>query len=319
MTGPDRPLISVVIATRRRETRLAFALEALADQTLDPESFEVIVVRAADSLDAELTVAPAGLAVRFMIAPTAGAAAQRNRGWRQASADLVAFTDDDCRPTPDWLEQLLAAARVGTIVQGRTDPDPDEIHLFHGLARTVEVSEPNPWFATCNIVYPRSVLERVGGFDERFEGAWGEDTDLALRAIEAGVAAPRFAPNAVVRHAVHARSFAAAVRDAYGRDALPLLLARHPRQRRELYWRYFLRKRHAKILLAVVGVVVSRRRPALALLTAVPYLESTLDRHHLSLGSSAHQLFLLPLVAIIDAIETIVTARGAIKNRVPVL
>ena len=57
-----------------------------------------------------------------------GPAAARNEGWRAAGAPLVAFTDDDCVATPVWLEEALRAAREepGAIVQGRTEPDPDE-------------------------------------------------------------------------------------------------------------------------------------------------------------------------------------------------
>jgi len=112
--------VSVVIPTRNRETRLRFALEALAAQTLPRERFEVVVVRASDA-EEPLVSAPPGLPVRFLACPP-GPAAQRNLGWRAARAPLIAFTDDDCRPAPDWLERLVAAAdSSGGILQGRTE------------------------------------------------------------------------------------------------------------------------------------------------------------------------------------------------------
>ena len=175
----------MVIPTARRETRLAFALEALASQTLAPERFEVVVVRADDP--GPTTDAPDGLNVTFLSAPPgAGAAAGRNIGWRAAAAPLVAFTDDDCRPAPEWLERLLDAAGEDgeRILQGRTEPDPDERVRLHGLATTQTIVGPTPWYQTCNIAYPRALLERLDGFDERFDG--GEDADLGLRAVEGG-------------------------------------------------------------------------------------------------------------------------------------
>ena len=98
---------------------------------------------------------------------------------------MVAFTDDDCRPPPEWLERALEAARAhpGQVVQGATRPDPHEAHLL-GMAphaRSQNINPPVPWAQTCNIVYPREALERVGGFDEQIPTA-GDDMDLAARA-----------------------------------------------------------------------------------------------------------------------------------------
>src|SRR5687767_13784927 len=122
------PDVAVVIPTARRETRLAFALDALARQTLPADRFEVVVVRGDEP--GPTVTAPAGLPVRFMsVARDAGPAAKRNLGWRATSAPLVAFTDDDCRPAPDWLERMVEAAgsEAGDfILQGRTEPDRSE-------------------------------------------------------------------------------------------------------------------------------------------------------------------------------------------------
>ena len=218
--------VAVVIPTRRRETRLAFALEALGRQTLAAERFEVVVVRSGS--EGPLAQAPAGVAARFLDHPgPAGAAAQRNRGWRATSAPLVAFIDDDSRPAPDWLETLLGAADGDErIVQGRIEPDPGEAHLLFGLARSHRIAGPSPRFETGNIAYPRALLERLGGFDERITGAdWGEDTDLGLRAQAAG-AEVVYAEDALVWHAVVTRSLRTALRDTRRHAALVAQLAR---------------------------------------------------------------------------------------------
>ena len=62
----------------------------------------------------------------------------------------------------------------------------------------------DPAFQTCNIFYPRAILERVGGFDIEAFGRvhGGEDSDLAWRAIKSGAAAV-FADGALVHHAVN--------------------------------------------------------------------------------------------------------------------
>jgi len=312
------PEISVVIPTKDRESRLAFALDALAQQTLGRERFEVVVVRASDQ--APQASAPKGLPCRFLaLAGSTGAGPQRNLGWRAASAPVAVFTDDDCRPAPDWLECMLAAAyaRPGVILQGRTEPDPDERQLLHGLARSISIAEPTDWYETCNIAYPRSLLERLDGFDERFPGAWGEDTDLALRAREQG-AEVGFAGDALVWHAVNPRSPARALAEALARDAVPAVIARHPRQREALYLRLFARHAHGRLLLAGPAALLARRRPVLALALVVPYASRYRNPGRGLLGL-VRGFAQLPVRVFIDAVEILAMVRASAKHRTLVL
>ncbi|HEX6116159.1 MAG TPA: glycosyltransferase family 2 protein [Solirubrobacterales bacterium] len=319
-TAAGAPEVAVVIATRARETRLAFALEALAQQTLDPGRFEVIVVRAA-APDAALAAAPGGLRARFLDhRGPPGAAAQRNAGWRATRAPLVAFIDDDCRPTAGWLAAVLAAAGdEATIVQGRIETDPGERHLLYGLARGHEITGPSPRYEAGNIAYPRALLERVGGFDESYSGyAWGEDTDLGVRAVAAG-AELAYADDALVWHAVIPRTLLAAVGESRRYASLVRLLARYPGLRRRLYPHGVVKASHPLLLLALAGLAVGGRRRALVL--AVPYL-----LWHLRLGAVrptprrlARFALHLPAVAVSDLAELAVTLAAAARHRVPVL
>src|SRR5439155_22792684 len=95
-----------------------------------------------------------------------------------------------------------AGETPGAVVQGATRPDPEEevvlVAAPHGRSRRLE--PPTPGVEACNAVYPRSLLERLGGFDEALAAG---DRDLGLRARENGaevVAEPR----ALVHAAVHA-------------------------------------------------------------------------------------------------------------------
>ena len=312
----SEPEVSVVIPTRNRETRLRFGLEALAEQTLDRARFEVIVVRAEDT-DLPWCEAPEGLDVRFIAAPK-GPALQRNVGWRAARGRLVAFTDDDCRATPDWLERLVAAAGgPDDILQGRTQPDPTEDHLLHGRARSIRIDAVDPWFPTCNIAFPRALLERVGGFDEDFPTAWGEDTDLGLRAIGAG-GTVFYVPEAVSYHAVNARTMRQAMREGWRRDSLPLVVARHPRQRRALFLDVFVRRTHAHFVLALAGLLPVRRRPLLGFLAMVPYLCNR-EPLHVAVRTIPRIIFHLPARVAVDATEVAAVGRAAVRERVLVL
>ncbi|HMC07031.1 MAG TPA: glycosyltransferase [Solirubrobacterales bacterium] len=307
------PRVSVVIPSSR-PVRLGFALDALAEQSIGCGRFEVIVVR--DIPAGRPGRAPAGLRVRWVDGDARGnIAALRNRGWRAARAPIVAFTDDDCRPSPTWLEALLDARPVGRrIVQGRTEPDPDELHLLHGLARSKTVTTLSDWYETCNIAYPRELIERLGGFDERF-AAIGEDSDLGLRARESG-ATVDYVADAVVLHGVIPRAPWVALGEAARRDTVPLLVALHPDQRRALYGRVFWKHSHARAVLALAGVLMARRAPPLAIAAAAPYALANLDGRALARPSRLVRqvLGLLPR-ATVDLAEIAATLRGAARAR----
>jgi GT2 family glycosyltransferase len=315
--GTDAAEISVVIPTRGRESRLAFALDSLAGQ-LDPGRFEVIVVRDSDAAE-PLAGPPDGVRVRYLTRPgSSGPTAKRNLGWRASEAPLVAFTDDDCRAAPGWLEALVAAADGDSaFLQGRTTPDPQERHLLHGLARSIEVDHPSGWFETCNMTYPRAMLERLGGFDETF-GFGGEDTDLAWRAIEAG-AAPRFVDEALVWHAVMSRSIPRALAEARRWNDTPAVIARHPGLRASLYRGHFWSPAHMGVAIAVAGLIAGRRSPALAALAALPYASTRLNWRQPRPRGLARGIATLPVFAAIDLTEVVARLPSAIRHRVAVI
>lgn len=316
MTVPV-PRISVVIATRDRPARLAAMLRSLAEQTLPPDEREVVVVDDGSSLpdvQAVLADAEREAAVRVIRRKDPGGpATARNAGWRASSAPLVAFTDDDCVAAPDWLERAVSAADAnpGAIVQGRTDPIPEEQHLLSPFSRTRVVHELGPPFETCNVVYPRSLLEALGGFDETFPMPGGEDTDLAWRAI-AHEAPAVFVPEARVYHAVLRLGPLGMLRDARRwQHALPVF-ARYPDLRRaHLHHGVFWSKGHADLVRFLIAVPLARRAPLLALAVAWPYLVHLVKRRTGPL--------LAPYLLLYDLVETYAIVRGALRHRVLVI
>ena len=314
--GEGQPLVAVVIPTRGRETRLAFALEALAAQTPPASDCEIVVVRD----EGAPSPASQDIGVRALTSPgVSGPTAKRNVGWRATTAPLVAFTDDDCRPEPEWLERLLAAAREhpAAVLQGRTVPDPDERHLLHGFARSREVLGPTDWFEASNIAYPRDLLERLDGFDEDFRFG-SEDTDLGLRAVASG-ADRVFVGDASVRHAVLSRTLPQAIRDGSAWESAPLVVKRHPAQRRALFLRLFMKEGHAWWLLAFAGVASARRGRRAPLLAVIPYVAFLADRDRITPRGLLRLALHLPARALVDGTEVAATARSAVRHRVAVL
>jgi len=297
----------------KRPERLAAALSAIAAQDLPDARLEVVI-----GCDPGTAVppSPGGLAVRVVEAPSrVSAAAKRNLAWPAARAPLVAFTDDDCRPDAGWAAALVAAAepRPDAFLQGRTEPDPAEARDLWGFAHTQWIARDSPWHETCNIAYPRDLLQRLGGFDEGYGPLGGEDTDLGVRAL--GTGAPKvYEESALVWHAVEQRSFRQAIREAFRTRDQPQVLARFPHLRRELIWRVFYRRGHGLLLLALGGAIT--RRPGLGALAAIPYIEWHLRHHRLTAMSVARATTHLPVRAVVDAVETCVVAWRGLRRGV---
>lgn len=323
------PATSVVVATHRRRPLLGRLLDALEAQDWPGEGFEVVVVDdGSDDGTWELLQHRAGGvsgAVRRLLPiriDPAGPATARNRGWRASSGEVIAFTDDDCRPDPAWLANLvgrLQASGAG-MAQGVTRPDPSEWDGSGPFARTMWVLEEDGFYATCNMAYQRDVLERVGGFDGRFRRAFGEDTDLAWRAIEAGTGTV-FAPEALVFHEVWPSSWRAHLRDQVRREGIVLALRQHPRLRDRFYRPVWYQGSHPRALGAALGLLLAaggvRRTPAAALAgaaLAAPYVHYRLYRRRLP--CRARNLPVVVALALVaDLFEVAVLARASLRYR----
>jgi GT2 family glycosyltransferase len=305
--------VSVVVPTRDRARRLSVLLDALADQTLARDRYQLIVVDDGSRDDTSRVLAEADVDRLLRHDAPRGPAAARNTGWRAAAAPLVAFTDDDCRPEPAWLEAGLAhhAEHPEALVQGRTRPEPaDEARLDRPRARSLRVDRLGPFFQTCNVFYPRELLERIGGFDERIRiGA--EDVDLAMRALEAGARAV-FADDALVSHEVVERSLPDAVRFAARWRTLPAVVGRHPRLRAAFPWHGRVwRESHARLLLALAGLALAPVHSAF-LVWCVPYVTLRRGWYPRELARAVAEL---PGVALVDAAELAVLGFASARAR----
>jgi len=319
------PRISVVVPSHGRHLRLWWLLNALAEQSLGHADFEIIVVHDYEGPEllarlARHPLAAAGRLRYLRVTPGTGSPArQRNLGWREARAPLVAFTDDDCRPHPDWLRALdRAAGDPQAILQGTTRPDPLETGVFAAPHhRSLRVDPPDDLGQTCNIAYPRALLERAGGFDERLTAAAGEDTDLALRARGVGARLVGV-PGALVFHAVEAFSLAAVIRLNFKWQQLPGVVRRHPQLRRRMLLRVFWRPSHLELPLAIVAAGGAGRRPALAGL-ALPYVSRALGLRGPGPRGRLLSAIELPGRVAVDLAEIGTLALGSARHRSLVL
>lgn len=314
------PAISVVVASHGRHLRLRWLINALEEQTLGPERFEVVVVHDYDAPTAARVLerhplAEAGRLRQIAIDPGSGSPArQRNIGWRAACGRLIGFTDDDCRPEPDWLERLLAAERSapGSIVQGTTRPDPfEEAVLAAPHVRTLQIDPVGPYAQTANILYSRTLLERLGGFDER--AIAGEDVGLSLRARAAGAQIVG-ATDAVVNHAIESHTLPGILRQNLKWRHLAYLVKRQPEMRRQLPLGFFWDRDHLRTTGALAGLAGARRNPA-SIVLAAPYVRHVLRRRGRGVRARAVAALELPGQATRQAAEVIGLAAGSLRHR----
>ncbi|HEY6726136.1 MAG TPA: glycosyltransferase [Polyangiaceae bacterium] len=257
------PTFSIVVPTCRRPAKLASCLRSLAEQTWPRDDFEVIVVDDANMREAVGPLVERGhpFACHLVSQVNRGAAAARNAGARRGRGRLLAFTDDDCEPEPAWLEQLAEAMAavpepettlvggrvVNALVRDRFAAASQALVDFMVEQGNLGAAEGR-LFTSNNLCVPRAPFHALGGFDERFRGAGGEDREFCLRWDRSGGHTARrsvYAPSAVVRHA-HDLNFARFCRQhyAYGRGAA-LLRQRAlvhgygplPLERASFYWK----------------------------------------------------------------------------------
>jgi GT2 family glycosyltransferase len=230
-----------------------------------------------------------------------------------AGGSVVAFIDDDCVADRDWLRAGMAACdeHPDALVQGPTQPIPEELDREGAFSRTLRVDHFGPYFQACNIFYPRGVLERLGGFDADAYPRSGEDTDLAWRALALGTPAV-FAEGARVFHAVNQLGPVGRLKLAARWGDSVQVYARFPTLRatvcaHKIFWK------HSHFLLArvLLALVLPGRLRAVALLPLRPYLTHLAERTRRYDGGP----LMIPYEALNDLVEMLALAGGSARYR----
>jgi glycosyltransferase involved in cell wall biosynthesis len=310
--------VSVVVPARNAAATVGRTLAALAAQDL-AGPWEVIVVDD-DSSDGTAEVARAAPGeVTLVSEGPMGAAAARNRGAAAARAEVLAFTDADCFPTPRWLSAGLAALAGADVVQGRVAPDPGQ--PLGPFDRTLWIDAERGFYETANLFVSRELFERVGGFDDWLDTGGGkhigEDVWFGWSAVRAG-GRTRFCAEALVHHAVFRRTALGYLAERPRLRYFPAIARKIPEfRRRTLFLRVFHTQRSAAFDAALAAIAVAaRRRSWLPLLATAPYLR-------LAVRGTLQYRRRAPLVAAVrmaaDAVNCAALVAGSIRWRSPVL
>jgi glycosyltransferase involved in cell wall biosynthesis len=193
--------ISIIISTRNRAESLVRTLDTLATVEIPPgATAEIIVVdNASTDRTAELVLGhrPGDFSLRYLREPCNGKMRAQNRGLAAAQGTAILTTDDDVRPSKQWLEHM-----VRPIFNHQCDALVGRIELAPDLVRSWMTGKHKHWLASpggipvdkleligASMVFHRSVLERVPAFDtELGPGAlgFGDDSLFSWQLEEAG-------------------------------------------------------------------------------------------------------------------------------------
>ncbi|MFB6375264.1 MAG: glycosyltransferase family 2 protein [Bradymonadaceae bacterium] len=203
------PFVSVIIPVLDDYGALEMCLDALTSQTYAQSEYEVIVVdNGTESVRRRNVAREEPVPVRQYVQPRGGSYAARNLGIEHSTGQVVAFTDADCIPSPEWLREGVECLRgkcglglvAGAVEVVCEDPDAPTAVELHGQLfdfRQCYNAEECSFGATANVFTTRDVIRDVGRFDASLHS--GGDREWGGRVARAGYEVD-YCPKARVRH-----------------------------------------------------------------------------------------------------------------------
>jgi len=199
--------ISVIIPVKNEADKIEQCLEAVFSQTMQP--YEVIIV---DGHSTDETVTNSQkFQVKIFYEDYGAVGGARQVGVENADGDFVAFTDADCIPEKNWLENLVKGFDEGIVGVGGGIKNIGEglweksialaLDSFLGSANSVQDRVFNDErfvksISGCNSMYKKTDLKNVGGFNVKL--SVNEETELNSRLSKFGKLL--YVPNAIVLH-----------------------------------------------------------------------------------------------------------------------
>ncbi|MDY6853885.1 MAG: glycosyltransferase [Thermodesulfobacteriota bacterium] len=194
----DKPTFSIVIPTYNTTDDLKQCIQSLYNQSVDTESFEVLVINDGGKRDffKNLDLPNNGFPIRVFSQDHKGPAAARNLGINNAKGKIILLLDDDSLPTKNWLNAVTKSWAEfpdfdgigGYILSNPTDSIYCRVNsdLFNWFLDQNSIDGNCTFLVSCNAGYKKAILDKVGGFREHFKRASGEERDLNIRISKIG-------------------------------------------------------------------------------------------------------------------------------------
>ncbi|OKH37801.1 glycosyl transferase family 2 [[Phormidium ambiguum] IAM M-71] len=206
----EQPFVSAIVPVFNDAVGLKRCLESLKNQTYPQNLYEIIVVDNGSNTEANIADIVANYPLAILTNESQpGSYSARNKGISLAKGAVIAFTDADCIPAADWLEQgvkiLLAnpqcgfiAGKIQTCFQEPNQPNSIELYesLWYPLPQK-EFVEKHHFGATANVFTFASVIQQVGVFDSCLKS--NGDREWGQRVYHAGYQ-PLYAEEVCVNH-----------------------------------------------------------------------------------------------------------------------
>jgi len=130
--------------------------------------------------------------VTYIYQENGGPAKARNTGWNNSHTEIIFFTDSDCVPQDNWISTMCSSFRKGAHVVAGSYALKDRPSLlekcihYEIFYRHRQMPTFTKAFGSYNFAIMKKILQEIGGFNENYRRASGEDNDLAYRIIKAG-------------------------------------------------------------------------------------------------------------------------------------
>jgi glycosyltransferase involved in cell wall biosynthesis len=199
--------ISVIVPVYNNEDHVEACIQGLLSQQYSDGACEFILVDN-NSTDRSAEIVKRYPGIRLLSQPKQGSYAARNLGLSVARGQIIAFTDSDCVPRADWLQQIANTMRnsgVGIVLGRREFQGPSrplkllEKYEAHKASYILSGTDREVFFGyTNNMAVRRSLMDAVGPFTELGRGA---DVIFVRRAIDRfSCQILRYSPDVVIRH-----------------------------------------------------------------------------------------------------------------------
>lgn len=189
MTELANPFVSVIIPVFNDSKRLEICLKTLQEQTYPQSLYEVIVVDNGSQENIPAVVAQFSQAITTHESRQ-GSYAARNKGISLAKGEIIAFTDSDCVPAVNWIENGvkslqsipncgLVAGRIDLFFKDADNPTPVELYESLEMSFPQQRSlEKQNYGVTANLFTFKTVIDDVGLFDHTLKSCgdrqWGQ-------------------------------------------------------------------------------------------------------------------------------------------------